>query len=101
MKKWKKRISSVLAASLTVSMCMTAAASAADKEEVVYVKADASGTVSEITVSDHLTNTLRLDTLTDVSDLNDIFNVKGDETFSGGEDGTLTCDAGGNQIYYQ
>ena len=37
----------------------------------------------------------------DVSDLKDIENVKGDETFAQGADGALTWQADGNDIYYQ
>ena len=70
------------------------------KEETVYVNADANGKVSTITVSDHLVNNEKSDSISDASDLKDIENVKGDETFSGtGNDMTWAAD--GNDIYYQ
>ena len=51
-------------------------------------------------VSDHLINDGNKDTIEDASDLKDIENVKGDETFK--QDGSkLTWQADGNDIYYQ
>ena len=72
-----------------------------DKEETVYVVADPDGTPNEVIVSDWLKNHSGAATLEDVSDLKDIENVKGDETFSQGSDGALTWQADGNDIYYQ
>ena len=70
------------------------------KEETVYVKASPSGETQEIIVSDWLKNTDGNTSISDKSDLTDIKNVKGDETFS--QDGdTLTWDANGSDIYYQ
>ncbi len=73
----------------------------AEKEETVYVVADPDGTPNEVIVSDWLKNYAGADTIEDVSDLKDIENVKGDETFTQGTDGTLTWQADGNDIYYQ
>ena len=72
-----------------------------DKEETVYVVADPDGTPNEVIVSDWLKNHSGAATLEDVSDLKDIENVKGDETFTQGADGALTWQADGNDIYYQ
>ena len=72
-----------------------------DKEETVYVVADPDGTPNEVIVSDWLKNHSGAATLEDVSDLKDIENVKGDETFTQGTDGSLTWQADGNDIYYQ
>ena len=72
-----------------------------DKEETVYVVADPDGTPNEVIVSDWLKNHSGAATLEDVSDLKEIENVKGDETFSQGTDGALTWQADGNDIYYQ
>ena len=70
------------------------------KEETVYVQASPSGETQEIIVSDWLKNVDGESSLTDKSDLTDIKNVKGDETFS--QDGDkITWDANGNDIYYQ
>ena len=52
------------------------------KEETVYVNAGAEGAVTDVTVSDWLKNSgTTKGELTDTSDLSDIKNVKGDETF--------------------
>ncbi len=72
----------------------------ADKEETVYVIADANGNAQDTIVSEWLKNTDKKDTIEDVSKLSDIENVSGDETFE--QDGTkLKWQAGGNDIYYQ
>lgn len=72
----------------------------AEKEETVYVNADASGNVKNITVSSWLKNGTGADELTDVTTLTDVVNVKGDETFT--QDGeTYVWAAEGNDIYYQ
>lgn len=73
----------------------------ADKEETVYVNADAQGAVQHITVSDALHNEEASSKLADASDLSDIQNLKGDETYTAGNDGSLVWDAGGSDIYYQ
>lgn len=71
-----------------------------DKDETVYVFSDAAGTQNKIIVSDWLKNPDGADTLTDSSNLSDIKNVKGDETFT--QDGdTVTWAAKGSDIYYQ
>ena len=70
------------------------------KEETVYVNADAGGSVKLITVSDWLKNAGTTESLKDVSELDDIKNIKGEETFS--ESGNnLTWDTNGADIYYQ
>lgn len=70
------------------------------KEETVYVLADSTGKERKVIVSDHLINDGNKDTIEDASDLKDIENVKGDETFK--QDGSkLTWQADGNDIYYQ
>lgn len=72
----------------------------AEKDETVYVLADAGGAVRKVIVSDWLQNTQGSDILTDVSGLTGVENVKGGETWtqSGGQ---LVWDAQGNDIYYQ
>ncbi|MFR5700886.1 MAG: hypothetical protein ACLUD0_02805 [Eubacterium ramulus] len=52
--------------------------------------ADPDGTPNEVIVSDWLKNHSGADNIEDVSDLKDIENVKGDETFTQGADGALT-----------
>lgn len=76
------------------------AAKDAGKEETVYVMAKADGTAHKVIVSEWLKNTEGSDTIKDASDLKDITNVKGDETFTQ-KDGEITWDAKGKDIYYQ
>lgn len=73
----------------------------AGKEETVYVVADAKGSAQEVIVSEWLKNPEGKKVLEDATDLKDIKNVKGDETFSEGADGALTWQAQGKDIYYQ
>ena len=70
------------------------------KEETVYVIADSNGNATRQIVSDHLINQNDAASLEDASDLKDIENVKGDETFT--QNGSkLTWQADGNDIFYQ
>ncbi len=71
-----------------------------DKEETVYVFTDANGNTDHILVSDWLKNKTGAKTIEDSSDLKDIENVKGDETFDGSGD-KITWNADGSDIYYQ
>lgn len=72
----------------------------AGKEETVYVVAGADGAANNVIVSEWLKNEDGKETLEDESDLKNIENVKGDETFSQKGD-KLTWQAGGKDIYYQ
>lgn len=58
------------------------------KDETVYLIANAKGDVNKTIVSDWLKNPDQADTLEDASDLTDIENVKGDETFTPGWENT-------------
>ena len=71
------------------------------KNETVYVISSADGSKKSVIVSDHLKNGDGKDTLEDKSELKDITNVNGYETFKKGSDGKLTWDAKGSDIYYQ
>lgn len=70
------------------------------KEESVYVKADARGNVKKTTVSEWLKNPEK-GTISDTSELKDIKNVKGDETFETGSNNNVSWKSEGNDIYYQ
>ena len=70
------------------------------KDESVYVKADPSGKITETTVTEWLKNPGEGE-VADVSELNDIKNIKGEETFSRGSENVLNWDAEGEDIYYQ
>lgn len=70
------------------------------KDETVYVISDAKGQSGKVIVEEWLKNRDKAETIEDVSDLKDITNIKGDETFT--QDGDkLTWQAGGNDIYYE
>lgn len=79
----------------------TAAGDKAEKDETVYVMTNADGAVQKVIVSDELKNATKAAALKDKSDLKDITNVKGSETFKQNSDGTITWDAQGDDIYYQ
>lgn len=70
------------------------------KDESVYVKADTSGKVTSTTVTEWLKNPEK-GTVGDTSSLTDIRNIKGEETFTTGEDGQLSWASKGRDIYYQ
>lgn len=90
----------LLAVSLVLAGSVHTDAEKVTKEESVYADADASGEVSEITVKDILKNAGAGAVLSDTSDLKDIENTKGDETFS--QDGTaVKWNAGKEDIQYQ
>ena len=76
-------------------------ASDADKEETVYVLADANGNANDVTVSTWLKNSDGAEGLNDKTNLTDIQNVKGYEEYKDNGDGTITWAANGSDIYYQ
>ncbi len=71
------------------------------KEETVYILAGADGSVKKVIVSDWLKNLAGEAELTDKSDLKDIENVKGEESYTINKDNMKVWDAGGKDIYYQ
>lgn len=108
-RKTKRGLTTSLAVGMSVMMGAVpvfAAGTSSDadavyKEETVYVNADATGTIDEVTVSNWLKNSGSVSgSLTDASTLKDIKNVKGDETFKASGD-TLTWNTDGEDIYYQ
>lgn len=71
-----------------------------NKDETVYGFAKADGSIDHIIVSETLKNKDKLDVLMDKTNLKDVENVKGDETFEqNGEE--ITWQANGNDITYQ
>lgn len=70
------------------------------KDETVYLIADSEGNVKETIVSEWLKNPKGDHRLKDVSDLKEIKNVKGEESFEQ-KNGGLIWSAGGKDIYYQ
>lgn len=71
------------------------------KNETVYVIADASGSAKKIIVSDWLKGVSTNGKVKDVSNLKDVKNVKGDETYTVNEDNAYEWAAKGDDIYYQ
>ena len=59
------------------------------------------GSVQKIIVSDWVKNTLGEGSLRDESGLDNIQNVKGNESYTPGGDNTKVWDAAGKDIYYQ
>ena len=96
----------VTAAATMVAMTLTPASVFADatqivKEETVYVVTDSTGAQDEVIVSDHLENGIKIDEIEDKSNLSDIENVKGDETYENGTGSAINWKAKGKDIYYQ
>ena len=71
------------------------------KEETVYVLANADGSVQKIIVSDWLKNPAGANSINDISELDGIENVKGDEAYTMNPNNMRVWDAKGNDIYYQ
>ena len=71
------------------------------KEETVYVIEDADGNKDKVVVSNWLKNGDGKDELVDKTNLSDIENTKGDETYTENSDGTITWDAHGDDIFYK
>lgn len=70
------------------------------KDETVYSKLNQNGETYESLVSTHLVNDAKEDLINDISDLLNIKNVNGDETFTK-KGNNIIWDADGNDIYYQ
>jgi putative membrane protein len=83
------------------SQISTDNATDADKEETVYVMSDASGNVNNVIVSAWLKNEDSSDALNDYTSLKDIENVKTDGSYVTNDDGTITWQADGEDVYYQ
>ena len=97
----KKRIlSAVIALTLLLTAVLSGASAEVDKKEMVYVLANADGSVNDIIVSERLYNRNGEAQLHDESSLTDIENVGGDETFTN-ENGVLVWNANGADIRYE
>ena len=97
----KKSISKVTSAILLGTMlAYTSPVFAFTKEETVYSKLDNSGSNYKTIVSTHIQNTENSDLIEDMSDLLNIKNTNGEETFT--QDGSkLIWNANKNDIYYE
>ena len=96
--KNKKMISGLLL--FTITSYMTIPVFAASKSETVYSNLDSNGKAYKTIVSTQLTNEDKLDEITDVSNLLNIENTNGDETFKK-EGNQIVWDSNGNNIYYK
>ncbi|SCZ80850.1 hypothetical protein [Pseudobutyrivibrio xylanivorans] len=90
-----------LANSMVSVSNIASAESTADKVETVYVTADANGAVNDVIVSEWLKNDEAAAALDDTTELKNIVNVKGSETYKDDGDGNIVWDAEGSDIYYQ
>ncbi|MCR4585999.1 MAG: hypothetical protein K5686_09780 [Lachnospiraceae bacterium] len=72
----------------------------AGKDEVVYVLMDADGKEENVIVSDQLKNAGGNAKLSDMTELKDISNVNGYGSYEKNEDGTITWEADGSDIFY-
>lgn len=70
------------------------------KEETVYSKLDSTGNNYKTIVSTHLSNSENSDLIEDMTDLLNIKNTKGEETYTQ-EGNKLIWDANKNDIYYE
>lgn len=102
-RRLSKALAMFLAAALTIpaSVPVAASESTADKEETVYVKTNANGEEKTVIVSDWLKNFSGEAKIKDATDLTDVENVKGNETYTRGKKNNITWNANGNDIYYQ
>ena len=101
-RKYVQAMMTGMTAMLAVTVPVTTVAAATpEKEQTVYVNADQNGNVEKVIVSNWLKNTDKESTLEDNSELNDITNVKGEESYTQGSNGKLVWAADGNDIYYQ
>ena len=72
-----------------------------NKEETVYVIADANGNPDKVIVSNWIQNTEKAAKLTDKTNLKDIEVLKGDVKYTIDENNTCEWDANGGDIYYK
>lgn len=95
--KTKKTVAIVLTLS---TILMPISTLALTKEETVYAKLNGDGSVKTILVNEHLLNKDHLDTIEDISELENIFNINSNHTFKRNEN-LLTWESKGNDIFYQ
>ncbi len=96
----KSLVSGLVVTGLILGSVSYTQAETVSKEESVYVTADAEGNTTKIIVSDWLKNAGVGGPLKDASTLQDIENLKGEETFTRSGD-SLDWQAGSKDIYYQ
>lgn len=102
MKEKNKIFSKTIAGMATISVMLgaTTPVFAYTKEETVYSKMNTQGDIYSTTVSNHLKNTENEKLIKDLSELTNIENTNGEETYEQKEN-ELLWQANGNDIYYQ
>jgi len=98
MKKYQKNIMGVAMMGM-LALVPTGATYALSQDETVYVKLGSDGAVYETSVVEHLKNDKKDYQLFDRTSLNNIENLNGFESFVV-EDGKVTWNADGKDIYY-
>lgn len=97
----KKIISKVISGTILCSMlAYTTPVFAYTKDETVYTKLDSNGNQNKTIVTTHLKNDIKSKELKDMTDLINIKNTSGEETYTKDED-YLTWNTEGEDIYYQ
>ena len=84
-----------------VSLLAPESDTALTKDETVYVLAGADGSVKKIIVSDWIQNKANAASFTDKSEMTEVENVKGNESYTMNGDNMRVWDAQGNDIYCQ
>lgn len=103
-RKFGRRLGAVSLSALMVAALAVPASAAetiGEKEETVYIQANADGTPREVTVETALRELGDAATIQDKTNLTDIKNTEGDEAFTLGSDGALTWDNHGADIQYE
>jgi len=96
-----KKIKKTVAAALAIStMLMPLSTLALTKEETVYAKLNGDGSIKNILVNEHLLNKENLDTIEDITDLENILNINSNHKFTRNEN-LLTWESKGKDIFYQ
>ena len=99
----KKNLLKITSASLALTMLLVSLpinAKALTKDETVYGKFDNTGKIKNVYVNEHLINNTKESELKDYTELKEIFNLNGDETFN--IDGSsIVWNSNGNDIFYQ
>ena len=94
-------VSFLLAVTVSAALCICYAAEDTAKHETVYVITDSEGNTDKVIVSEWLQNRSGKDKITDQTELENIENVKGEESYTLDENNMTVWDAKGNDIHYQ
>lgn len=98
--RMKKKLQKFTIFVLLVSIFTGLPVSALSKEETVYVKLKGTGEIQKTFVKEHLFNTQKLEEMKDLSDLQNILNLNGNETVQI-QNNHLLWNANGNDIFYR